>query len=95
MRINKDKINFLKQLIKALRPEAQVYLFGSRIDDNKGGGDIDILIIDNQPLSVSEKSNILMSFWNKFGEQKVDLVCFAHEEKSAFKNLALNQAIQI
>ncbi len=95
MRLDKDKIIFLKQLITNVRPKAQIYLFGSRVDHRKRGGDIDILILDNQPLSVSEKSKILMNFWNKFGEQKVDLVCFTREERSAFKRLALDQAIQL
>ncbi len=75
--------------------EAKVLLFGSRTDDNKRGGDIDILVIGERKLTLSEIINIRVEFWKKFGEQKLDIVSFSADEKSAFKSLALQDAIEL
>ncbi len=47
MRVLKQEINIIKNNILKFDKEAQVYLFGSRVDDNKKGGDIDILIVSD------------------------------------------------
>ena len=44
MRLKKEEIKTIKDTIKKFDKSAKIYLFGSRIDDNKRGGDIDILI---------------------------------------------------
>ena len=43
MRVPKEQLEFLKKNIIQFAPDAKVYLFGSRVDDHKRGGDIDIL----------------------------------------------------
>jgi len=43
MRVLKPKINIIKNNILKFDKDAQVYLFGSRVDDNKKGGDILII----------------------------------------------------
>lgn len=40
-----EQIDFLKKDVIALFPDAVVYLFGSRVDDEKKGGGIDILLV--------------------------------------------------
>ncbi len=55
---------------------ADVYLFGSRTDDAKRGGDIDLYI--ETPMSANEaiRSRIAMlgHLYRKIGERKIDLV---------------------
>jgi predicted nucleotidyltransferase len=51
MRIPKEQLDFLKQQIKQHAPEAKVYLFGSRLDDQKRGGDIDIMVLTKEKLT--------------------------------------------
>ena len=57
---------------------AVVKLFGSRLDDHKKGGDIDLLLILPGEQSMSEIFQIKISFLTaleqKIGEQKVDLL---------------------
>jgi predicted nucleotidyltransferase len=58
-------------------PDAQVRLFGSRVDDTKRGGDIDLLITtpecDVQTLVRSEIA-LLTTLQDRMGEQKIDLL---------------------
>ena len=44
MRLSNDTIKLIKQGISSCFGNVEVYLFGSRADDNKTGGDIDIAI---------------------------------------------------
>lgn len=60
-----------------LRQDAQVRLFGSRVDDNKRGGDIDLLITtsksDVQSIMRAEIA-LLTKLQMKLGEQKIDVL---------------------
>ena len=55
MRIDKEDIEFIKKTIKKYLTNSEIYIFGSRIIDNKKGGDIDIFIIPNKNLDIREK----------------------------------------
>ena len=44
MRLKKGEIEAISESIKDLDRDAKIYLFGSRIDDSRRGGDIDLLI---------------------------------------------------
>lgn len=95
MRLELNKINNLKESIYSILPKAKIYLFGSRTDDKKKGGDIDILILDDKKLNFIEKSIIEKNFFIKFGEQKLDLVSLENNTKNPFKNLVLLEAIKL
>ena len=56
---------------------ADVWLFGSRVDDNKRGGDIDLLIeTDQVDVDAIARSEItfLTKIQMKMGEQKIDVL---------------------
>ena len=58
-------------------PEAQVWLFGSRVDDNRRGGDID-LMIDNHNLGGQSLARAKIRFLSRLkmllGDQRIDLI---------------------
>ncbi len=95
MRLNKEHINLLKDQILAIRPEADIFLFGSRVDDNKRGGDIDILILSEERLTIEESLSIERGYGDKFGHQKIDLVCFKKDDNHPFKQVALFKSIPL
>ena len=67
MRISKAQIENLKNSILSIQPDSKVFLFGSRIDDNNKGGDIDILILGKRKLNLLENCEIKKTFVEKFG----------------------------
>lgn len=95
MRVSRKQLDFLKHQVLSKAKNAKIYLFGSRADDAQKGGDIDILILSNKKLSFNEKVQIKYAFYEKFGEQKLDLVNFRFDENSNFKELALMEAIEL
>jgi len=95
MRLAKNKIDRLKTSIIAIMPTAKIYLFGSRVDDTKKGGDIDLLILGERRLDFLEKATIEREFFRAFGEQKLDLVSFEFSSNDVFKDIALNEAIEL
>lgn len=54
----------------------RVVLFGSRVDDEARGGDIDLMIETPQPLDgeLERKAKFLMDLWQHIGEQRIDVV---------------------
>jgi predicted nucleotidyltransferase len=66
-------------LIAAIRRElgddAEVWLFGSRVDDNARGGDIDLYVeTDREAGLVASRARLAADLATVFGERKVDLL---------------------
>jgi uncharacterized protein len=80
----KEKDNLLKS-IHYWDNDAQVYLFGSRTNDNKKGGDIDLAVRSNK-IGLKEKIDIKLKFFEEFCEQKIDLFVF-NDESNTFWNV--------
>jgi len=93
MRISQEMINFFKNEVSSIDSNAKVYLFGSRTDDNKKGGDIDILILSDNKIDFDKIMKLRIKFYEKFGEQKLDIVNFTFDEKDPFKDLIMDEAI--
>jgi len=95
MRLSQEKIQYIKSELKTLAPGSKVYIFGSRADDHAKGGDIDILWLTPKPIHRSKTRMFRIGFYKKFGWQKVDLVNFTFEQDDVFKDIALNQAVEL
>ncbi|MEY2834963.1 MAG: hypothetical protein RLZZ557_625 [Bacteroidota bacterium] len=85
MRINVNEKNNLLKSIHHWDEEAIVYLFGSRVNDHKRGGDIDLAVRSNK-IGLKEKIDIKLKFFEEFGEQKIDLFVF-NDESNTFWNV--------
>ena len=79
-----------KALSKAIKDvDENVWLFGSRVDDNKRGGDIDVLIFsDKNPYKLSQE--VTINFFKEC-EEKIDVVVMnpnnLTSEQTAFLNV--------
>jgi len=92
MRLTDEQISLLKNKLKSLSSEAKIYLFGSRVDDTKKGGDIDLLIISDI-LTKKDLRQIRLAFFEKFGEQKLDLLLDKSELKNPFSKYIFEKAV--
>ena len=70
MRLYNVEINALNNALSGVKGE--VYLFGSRVDDDKKGGDIDILIL-TQDNSFKTSHEVSVKFFMEC-EEKIDVV---------------------
>jgi len=93
LRLNKDEISAIKETVQALDPEARIYLFGSRADDSKRGGDIDLLIM-SQTLAREAAGKIRWRLWERIGEQKIDILV-ARDATDPFVRIALNEGVRL
>ena len=78
MRLTEQQHTVIRSLVtEVFGARAEVWLFGSRVDDNKRGGDIDLLIetdqVDVNALTRAEIS-FLTKLQMKLGEQKIDVL---------------------
>jgi len=76
MRLSANQIKIIKDLsVRYFGMNAKVYLFGSRADDNKKGGDIDIYIETDVAENIFDKKiDMLVELERKLGQRKIDLV---------------------
>ena len=95
MRLNPEIAGYLKQLIQEKIPGSTIYLFGSRVDDSALGGDIDLMILTNEPADKRIFRKIRIEFIKKYGWRKVDLVDFTYSEESTFRKLIDQSIIQL
>ncbi|MDP2902568.1 MAG: nucleotidyltransferase domain-containing protein, partial [Methylovulum sp.] len=74
---------------------ARVYLFGSRIDNCKKGGDIDLYIIPENTEDLYQKElRFLVKLGGMIGEQKIDIV-FAIDSTRLIEKTALQEGIEL
>ena len=66
--------------------DAEVWLFGSRVDDQRRGGDIDLYIeteeMDSGVIS-KKRSKFLASLYVQLGEQKIDVLVKSRRKATA------------
>jgi predicted nucleotidyltransferase len=93
MRLSTEYVTVIRNTVRALDPDAQIYLFGSRTDDAKRGGDIDLLVLSKKLGSDSEL-DIIRTLHDRLGEQKIDII-IAADKKRPFVRVALESARQL
>jgi len=86
MRLEKNEIFIIKSTFEKIFGSGDIYLFGSRIDDNKKGGDIDLYLITNYDFNKELEFRILLQ--EKLGEQKIDIV-FSKDKNRDIEKVAL------
>ncbi|RLA07944.1 MAG: nucleotidyltransferase domain-containing protein [Gammaproteobacteria bacterium] len=75
MRLNKQYVQVIKKSFNDVFQKGEIYLFGSRVDDSKKGGDIDLfLVIENKINIFKKKLKFLAKIKKELGEQKIDII---------------------
>ncbi|MGZ5622971.1 MAG: hypothetical protein ACXWE9_02615, partial [Methylobacter sp.] len=75
--------------------DVKVYLFGSRTDNNKKGGDIDLYLVPGNMDDLYEKKIKFLSALNRaLGEQKIDIV-IAQDQTRPIEKQAIARGIEL
>jgi predicted nucleotidyltransferase len=80
-----------KTILEAIRrrdPEADVFLFGSRVRDEARGGDIDLIALSRLPLE-RDRHRILDELCDELGEQKMDLLIASSAMENSFVRMLI------
>lgn len=75
MRLSAEVINVIQDTFLRVFEKGDLYLFGSRVDDSRKGGDIDLYVVADQQSQLGEKRiDFLTQIKQKIGDQRIDLV---------------------
>jgi len=97
MRLSDFQIKTIKRLAKHyFGQDATVFLFGSRTDDFKRGGDIDLFIKNGNEaaLTLEAKIQYLAELKKQIGDQKIDVVfdnVITRQKKSFYHSVMLHK----
>ena len=92
MRLSKRVIKILEDNIKKSFGNVDVYLFGSRVDDTKRGGDIDLAIDNNLPREQFRKkrATFLANLIRIDFDYGVDIVNFNTNDELLYNEIRQN-----
>jgi len=93
MRITDHEKQAILKSVAAADAQAEVYLFGSRVDDTKMGGDIDLLVLSHK-IDLMAKLDVLARLHQSIGEQKIDLVIFP-DASQPFARMAIDSGARL
>ncbi len=74
MRLQRAEIDIIKSTLRESIDDAKVFLFGSRTDDSKRGGDIDLFVQTHKNITLKEELKILSRMELRGIERKIDLI---------------------
>ena len=94
MRISEIEKTTIVNAILEKDKNAQIFLFGSRTDDFKKGGDIDILVQSDE-IGLLEIVKIKSSIFKNIPEQKIDLLVSKSNETNHFVDFISDQLISL
>ena len=93
MRLSTQQQNAIKKYFLEVFHDGHIYLFGSRVDDAKKGGDIDLYIDSpNTKNLVHKKLDFLVKLKKEIGSQKIDIV-FNKGLNRAIDNVAMKEGV--
>ena len=98
MRLTNYELTSIKEVFSEVFKSGEIYLFGSRVDNQLKGGDIDLYLVINKPLDAKErlakKSKFRLKLEDKIGEQKIDILISKDKNKSVEQE-ALKKGIML
>lgn len=93
MRLAPEEQSAISDTIHQADADALIYLFGSRVDDEAKGGDIDLLVL-SKTISLMTKLDILAQLHQKLGERKIDIAVYADTARP-FTRMAIKEGIRL
>ncbi len=79
MRLTGHEKQVITAAVRRFDPDAAIWLFGSRVDDRRRGGDIDLAVLSSR-IHRKETHDIRHQIREHIGEQKIDLVVASNRD---------------
>ena len=94
MRLEEWEVIEIKKAAKLVFGEnVKVILFGSRVDDSKKGGDIDLYVITDTP-TYEKKTKFWIELQERLGEQKIDII-LSENPNRVIEKVALKEGVEL
>ena len=95
VRLSQRYIDIIKSKFIEFFKNGEIYLFGSRTDLSKKGGDIDLyLVVDNHTDLFVKKLKFLARVKRAIGEQKIDIV-FNQDKNRLIEQEAIKWGVKL
>ena len=96
MRLAEYEKTAIKKSFEEVFEKGHIYLFGSRVDDTKRGGDIDLYLVPAKKYDDARKKKrqFLIKIDEYIGEQKIDVV-LAKDSSRLIEQVALRDGIEL
>ncbi|PRY73011.1 nucleotidyltransferase domain-containing protein [Halomonas ventosae] len=93
MRLTRSQRDIVLAGVKTqLGKEVEVHVFGSRLDDTRRGGDLDLLLVSNRPVSLLARAELKQALEAQL-QLPVDIVTYTQgAEPTPFQAMALRQS---
>ena len=97
MRLTSHQQTIIKKLTAEIfGQDARLMLFGSRVDDTKKGGDIDLYIeVQDSQVVLDKKIKLLTALNLALGEQKIDLIVNDFTKEKTIYAIAKQTGIEL
>jgi len=94
VRLEEWEVREIKKAAKLIFGEdVKVILFGSRVYDDKKGGDIDLYVITNAP-TYEKKKKFWIELQERLGEQKIDII-LSEDPNRSIEKVALKEGVEL
>ena len=93
MRLTEAEKRAILETVAKADAKAEVYLFGSRVDDSAMGGDIDLLVLSRK-IDLMAKLDVLAALRQIIGDQKIDLAIYP-DTSQPFARMAIESGARL
>jgi predicted nucleotidyltransferase len=94
IRLTQKEIQVISDAVYGFDKNAIIYLFGSRTDESKKGGDIDLLVLSGK-INYGERRKIMAELIKKLGDRKIDLIVSDNPHKNIFTQFAYKHGVKL
>jgi uncharacterized protein len=93
MRLSAHDRKLLRTAIYRADPQARAWLFGSRVNADARGGDIDLVVLSKR-IDLMAKLDLLAQWHQQMGDQRIDLVV-APDDSPTFVRMAIASGVEL
>jgi predicted nucleotidyltransferase len=95
MRLTPETVQAIRDEVSRADPQAEIWLFGSRVNDEARGGDIDLLVVSDC-ITFADELRLRTALLDRIGWQRLDLIVRSREQlREPLAALAMETGIKL